>query len=120
MALKEFKFKSKTIEELKALSVADFVGLLPSRQRRSYTRGFSDEKIKLIKKLERKDNVKTHLRDMIVIPAMVGKTIQIHTGKAFQAVTIQPEMIGHYFGELALTRKRAVHTSVGVTNKPKK
>lgn len=120
MALKEFKFKSKTIEELKALSVAEFVELLPSRHRRNYIRGFSDEKVKFMKKLEKKNNVKTHLRDMVVLPFMVGKTVQIHTGKGFQATVIQPEMIGHYFGELALTRKRAMHTSVGVTNKPKK
>ncbi|MBN1175226.1 30S ribosomal protein S19 [Candidatus Woesearchaeota archaeon] len=120
MALKIFKFKNKTIEELKALSIAEFVELLPSRQRRSYTRGFSDEKKKLIKKLEKKNNVKTHLRDMIVLPIMVGKTVQIHNGKGFEAIVIQNEMIGHFLGEFALTRKKANHTSVGVTNKPKK
>ena len=120
MALKIFKFKNKTIEELKALSIAEFMELLPSRQRRSYNRGFSDEKKKLIKKLEKKNNVKTHLRDMVVLPLMVGKTVQVHTGKGFESIVIQDEMIGHFLGEFALTRKRAMHTSVGVTNKPKK
>ena len=120
MALKVFKFKSKTIEELKALSIAEFIELLPARQRRSYRRGFSDEKVKFLKKLEKKNNVKTHLRDMIVLPSMVGKTVQIHTGKGFQAVVIVEEMIGHFLGEYALTRKRASHTTMGVTNKPKK
>jgi len=120
MALKIFKFKNKTIEELKELSIAEFVGLLPARQRRSYARGFSDEKKKLIKKLEKNDNVKTHLRDMIILPLMVGKTIQIHNGKAFVSIVIQNEMIGYFLGEFSLTRKKASHTSVGVTNKPKK
>ena len=120
MALKVFKFRNKTLEELKQLSMDEFAELLPSRQRRSIKRGLSDEKKKLLKKLEKKDNVKTHRRDMIVFPSMVGKTIQVHNGKGFQAVTITEEMIGHYLGEFALTRKRAVHTSMGVTNKPKK
>lgn len=120
MALKEFKFKSKSLEELQELSTAEFVALLPSRQRRSYKRGFSEDKEELIKKIEKKNNVKTHSRDMIILPKMVGKTIEIHTGKAFQAVVITDDMIGHYFGEYALTRKRAVHTNIGVTNKPKK
>ena len=120
MALKEFKFKGKSLEELQALTLAEIAELLPSRQRRTIQRGFSDEQTKLLAKLEHKDNVKTHSRDMLILPNMVGKTIQIHTGKGFQSVIIQSEMIGHYFGEYALTRKRATHTSVGVTNKPKR
>lgn len=120
MALKIFKYRSKTLEELKEMSIPEFSELLPSRQRRCIKRGFSDEKKKLLAKIEKKNNVKTHRRDMIVFPFMVGKTIQIHTGKGFQAVTITEEMIGHFFGEFALTRKRATHTNIGVTNKPKK
>lgn len=120
MAIKEFKFKAKNLEELQALSLGEFAALLPSRQRRTIQRGFSDNHVKLLESIEKKDNVKTHLRDMIVLPKMVGKTVHIHNGKGFQAVTIQDTMIGHYFGEFALTRKRASHTSVGVTNKPKK
>ena len=120
MALKEFKFKGKTLEELQVLTLAEIAELLPSRQRRTIQRGFSDNQAKLLAKIEKKDNVKTHSRDMIILPVMVGKTIQIHTGKGFQALTIYGEMIGHYFGEYALTRKKASHTSVGVTNKPKR
>jgi len=120
MALKEFKFKSKTLPELQQLSIAEMAELLPSRQRRTIKRGFSDAHVKLMAKIEKKNNVKTHLRDMIIFPSFVGKTVQIHTGKTFLAVTFTSDMIGHYFGEFALTRKRAVHTSVGVTNKPKK
>lgn len=120
MALKEFKFKSKTLEELQSLSLGEMAALLPSRQRRTIQRGFSDNHLKLIEKIEKKDNVKTHLRDMIVLPSMIGKTVQVYTGNKFQAITLQEHMIGHYFGEFALTRARAKHTSVGVTNKPKK
>ncbi|MFP4523034.1 MAG: 30S ribosomal protein S19 [Candidatus Nanoarchaeia archaeon] len=119
MALKIFKYRSKTIDELKEMSIPEFAELLPSRQRRSIKRGFSDEKKKLLEKIEKKDNVKTHERDMIIFPFMVGKTIQVHTGKGFQAVMITEEMIGHFLGEFALTRKRATHTNIGVTTKPK-
>lgn len=120
MAKKEFIFRSKSLEELKNLSISELSLLLPSRQRRSIKRGFSEEKKKLIKNLESKDNVKTHLRDMIVLPSMVNKTIHIYSGNKFVPVTLRAEMIGQYFGEFVLTRKRAQHTSVGVTNKPKK
>ena len=120
MALKEFKFQSKTLEELKQLSISEFAELLPSRQRRSIKRGFCDGKLKLLEKIQKKDNVKTHYREMIIFPNMVGKTIQIHNGKGFVSVVITEEMIGRFFGEYALTRKRAVHTNIGVTNKPKK
>ncbi len=120
MALKEFKFKNKTIEELKQLSIAEFAELLPARQRRSIKRGFSEEKKHFLAKIEKKDHVKTHLRDMIILPNMVGKTIHIHTGKTFLQILIADEMVGHFLGEYALTRKKATHTNIGVTNKPKK
>ncbi len=120
MALKEFKFKGKTIEELKTLSMSEFSELLPSRQRRSIKRGLSDDKKKLLQKIEKKNNVKTHLRSTIILPFMVGKTIQVHNGKGFQSILVVDDMVGHLFGEFSLTRKRAVHTNIGVTNKPKK
>ena len=85
MALKEFKFKGKKLEELQQLSIEEFAELIPSRQRRTIKRGFSDKHKKLMDKIQKKNNVKTHLRDMIVFPFMVGKTVQIHTGKGFQA-----------------------------------
>jgi len=120
MAKKEFIFQSKTLKELQAMSISELSEMFPSRQRRSIKRGFSDEKKQLMKKIEQKDNVKTHARDMIVFPSMVGKTVQIYSGQKFMPITLRPEMIGQYFGEFVMTRKRAAHTSVGVTNKPKK
>ena len=79
-----------------------------------------NSKEQLIAKIEKKDRVKTHLRDMFIFPTMVGRTVQIHNGKDYIAVTFTEEMIGHFFGEFALTRKKAAHTSMGVTVKPKK
>ena len=114
MAKKEFTYRGKKLEELQTLSLKELAELLPSRQRRKIQRGFSDEEKHLVEKLKQKNTVKTHLRDMLVLPEMVGKTIAIHSGKEFQQIIIQPEMIGHYLGELALTRKKVGHSSPGV------
>lgn len=114
MAKKAFTFRGKTIEELKSLSLKELAELLPSRQRRSITRGFSPEKKKIIEKLDKKNSIRTHVRDMIVLPQFVGKTINIHNGKSFEPVIIQEEMIGMFFGELVSTRRRIQHSSPGV------
>jgi small subunit ribosomal protein S19 len=114
MAKKAFTYKGKTIEELEKLSINDLARLLPSRQRRKIRRGLSDEEKKLVEKLKKKNNVKTQLRDMIVLPGMIGKTIRIHNGKTYEAIIIPQEAIGYYLGELVLTRKRVTHTSPGV------
>lgn len=113
-------YRSKSLEELKAMSLKELAEILPARQRRTIKKGFSDEHKHLREKIKKKDNVRTHLRDMIILPEMVGRTVKIYSGKEFEPRTIQEDMIGHYFGEYVLTRKRATHTSVGVTNKPKK
>lgn len=115
MAKKEFKFRGKSLDELKSLSIKELAALLPARQRRKISRGLRDEEKKLIKKVESKPkNIETHLRDMIILPIMVGTLIKIHNGKEFVPVEIQPEMIGHYLGEFSLTRKRVGHSAPGV------
>ena len=114
MAKKIFTYRGKTLEELKELKLDELAKLLPSRQRRKIIRGFSDEEKNFLEKIKTKNNVKTHLRDMIVLPEMVGKTVKIHSGQKFEPVELQAETIGHYFGELVLTRKRVTHGNPGV------
>jgi len=114
MVKKEFSYKGLSIEQLKELSINQFAELVPSRQRRTLKRGLSDKHKKLMEKIEKKDIVKTHLRDMIVLPNMVGKVIRIHSGKDFVTITVIEEMVGKYFGELVLTRKRTSHNAPGV------
>ncbi len=114
MAKKEFQYRGKTLEELKKLSLEELAELLPARERRSIKRGLTHEEKKLLEKLEKKDKVKTHAREMIILPSMVGKTIMVHNGKSFVDVQIQPEMIGMRLGQLALTRKRVQHSGPGV------
>ena len=111
---KEFLYHGKKLEELKELSLNEFAELLPSAQRRKIKRGLTEEEKQFMTKIEKKDNVKTHQRTMIVLPFMVGKTVKLHTGKVFQPIIIQEEMIGHIIGEFALTRKRSEHSAPGV------
>jgi small subunit ribosomal protein S19 len=114
MAKQEFKYRGKTVEELQELSIKEFAELLPSRQRRSINRGLDDRQKKLIDDLKEQDEVRTHCRDMIVLPQWVGKVIRIHNGDEFVRVEITPERIGHYLGELAMTRKQVKHSAPGV------
>jgi len=112
--VKEFIFKGKTLQELQELSLTELAKLLPSRERRTLMRGLDDDKKYLIEKIGKKDSVKTHIREMIVLPQFVGKTIRIYGGKEYKAVLIEPEMIGLRFGELSLTRSNVKHSSPGV------
>ncbi len=115
MAKKEATYRGKTLEELQALSVNELMPLFPARQRRSLKRGFTDQEKKLLKKIKAKEqNIETHCKDLIILPSMVGTTVKIHTGKEFLPVTIAFDMIGHYIGEFALTRKRVEHSAPGI------
>ena len=115
MVKKEFTFKGKSVEELKKLSLNELAQLLTARQRRKISRGFQEQEKKLLKKLsDNEKNIKTHCRDMIILPEMIGKTIKVHKGKEFIPVAIEADMIGHYLGEFALTRKKVVHSAPGI------
>lgn len=115
MAKKEFTYRGKSLEELQSLSQKDFITLLPSRQRRTLNRGFTDQqKIFLQNLRESKKDIKTHCRDMVIIPEMVGRLIKVYNGKEFFIVNITSQMLGHYLGEFALTRKGVKHSAPGI------
>ncbi|MFH2019821.1 MAG: 30S ribosomal protein S19 [archaeon] len=115
MAKKEFMFQGKTLEEVKKLSMSEFMEMAGSRARRSLKRGLTAEKKNLIEKIKLNDkDIKTHARDMIVLPEMIGHIIKIYNGKEFMQVLITEEMIGHYLGEFSPTRRRVAHNAPGV------
>jgi small subunit ribosomal protein S19 len=115
MAKKEFTYRGKTLEELKKMSLNDFMLLLPARYRRSLKRGFSEQQKVLLKHIRaKKSNIETHCKDMIILPEMVGMTIKIHKGKEFVPVMIQDEMIGHFLGEFVITRQKVEHSAPGI------
>ncbi|MDP3395739.1 MAG: 30S ribosomal protein S19 [Methanoregula sp.] len=111
----EFTYRGFTIDELKAKGINELLPLMPSRPRRKVVRGFSrGEETLLAKVRSGDDKVRTHLREMLVMPEMIGKTIEIYNGKEFIKVEFQPESVFHYLGEFALTRKRISHGSAGI------
>ncbi|MBS3146154.1 30S ribosomal protein S19 [Candidatus Woesearchaeota archaeon] len=117
---KEILFYGKNIEELKKLSIESFMELINSRQRRSLKRGFTPAQKSLLEKIRKhnsgmsKKQIKTHCRDMVILPEMLGLTILVHQGKEFSPVTIIEEMLGHYLGEFTQTRVKVKHSAPGI------
>jgi small subunit ribosomal protein S19 len=117
---KEFRYRGYTVDQLDGMSTEAILQLLPSRARRSLNRGISDDKRKLLEDVRSQKEgkldgqIKTHARDMLVLPVMVGATIGVYTGKEFLSIQVKPEMIGHYLGEYAITNKKVVHGTPGI------
>lgn len=117
---KKFTYRGYTLEELQNLPLDDFAMLLPARQRRSLLRGFTPKQRKLIEKIRKTRAsgndvpIRTHCREMVIIPEMVGLKFAVHNGKEFLVIEIKPEMIGHRLGEFAITRKRVLHGTPGI------
>jgi len=127
MLKREFLYRGYTLEQLLEMPLEKLAEVLPARQRRSLRRGLKPEHRKLLEKIRkvkrlmsegkvkgRQPVIKTHLRDMIVLPEMVGLTIHVYNGKEFVPVEIRPEMIGHYLGEFAPTCKKVEHGEPGL------
>ena len=111
----ELTYRGHSVADLQQMALSELLPLMPSRARRKFDRGLSREHEKLLADLRSGDgSIRTHLRDMIIMPEMVGRTIEIHNGKEFQKVEIQPEAVFHYLGEFALTRRRVSHGSAGI------
>ena len=117
MAQRIFTYRGKSIEELKTLDVREFAKYLKARPRRTVLRQFRDIEYFIArsrKKLDKKKLVKTHDREMVIVPAMVGWRVMVHNGKGFEQVDIVEEMLGHRFGEFSQTRSKIKHGSAGV------
>jgi small subunit ribosomal protein S19 len=120
---KEFAYRGYSLDQLQSMSMDEFINLLPSRQRRTLHRGLKPEQRILLEKLRKAREelkkggdatVKTHVRNMVVLPEMVGIKILVHNGKEFVQVEIKPEMIGHSLGEFAITNKPVKHGTPGI------
>lgn len=111
---KEFVFRGYTFEEIQKMTLEEFMKLLPSRERRKLKRGLTEQEEIFLRKLRKKGSVRTHCRDMVILPEMVGKVVYVHNGKEFVRVEIKPEMLGHRLGEFAQTRRFEKHSGPGV------
>lgn len=115
---KEFLYRGLTEEELRSISMDEFIRLLPSRMRRSLRRGLTPEQRILIEKIRTrspdKGPLKTHARDLIILPEMIGKIVRVFNGKEFVDVRIDAKKVGHYLGEYAITNQPVRHGRPGI------
>jgi small subunit ribosomal protein S19 len=114
---KQFIYRGKSMDELKELEVREFSKYLPSRQKRTVLRNFQviEDFVKRAKtKLEKGKKIRTHSRDIIIVPQMIGMNIQVHNGKNFNPILIEPEMLGHRLGEMSSTRSKVAHSKAGI------
>jgi len=114
---KEVFYRGQSLDHLKTLDVREVAKYLPARSRRTVLRNF-DKLENFIKRCERINSknkkIRTHLRDIIIMPKMVGMSILVHNGKEFHEVRVVAGMIGHRLGEFSLTRSKVTHGSAGI------
>ncbi|XP_070493151.1 small ribosomal subunit protein uS19 [Chironomus tepperi] len=121
---RKFTYRGVDLDQLLDMPNEQLSELMHSRARRRFARGLKRKPMALIQKLrkakkeapplEKPAIVKTHLRDMIIMPEMVGSIVGIYNGKTFNQVEIKPEMIGHYLGDFSLTYKPVKHGRPGI------
>lgn len=113
---RKYTFRGYASEQLKNMSLEEFSKIITSRERRALKRGFTTPQRKLLEKIKREPDKfhKTHERDIIIIPQMLGTKLGVYNGKEWVTVEITPEKLGHRLGEFAMTRTRVKHSAPGV------
>ncbi|CAH1427013.1 unnamed protein product [Lactuca virosa] len=121
---KKFSFRGVDLDALLDMSTDELVKLFTARARRRFQRGLKRKPMALIKKLrkakreapagEKPELVKTHLRNMIIVPEMIGSVVGVYNGKTFNQIEIKPEMIGHYLAEFSISYKPVKHGRPGI------
>ncbi len=112
---KEFSYKGYELEELQKMSMDELIKILPARSRRTLSREMNHDQKKLVERLmSDEDDIKTHVKDVIILPNYVGKIVEVYNGNSYQKFELKPEMIGHYIGEFIMTRKEVKHSGPGV------
>lgn len=117
MKSKEVFHQGVLLEDLKKLNIRETAKYLEARSRRSVLRNFQTIEQFVNKCLDyqsKKRKIRTHLRDIVIVPQLVGVTIYIYNGKTFNEVLITAKMIGHRLGEFSLTRNKVSHGKAGV------
>jgi len=113
---KVFSFRGHSLEELKKMTIEEFSRAITSRERRTLKRGFTDAQRKLLDSIRKNPEKfhKTHVRDMIILPEMVGVKFGVFNGKEWINVVVTPEMIGKRLGDFAIAIKRVRHSAPGI------
>eukprot|EP00105_Crassostrea_gigas_P040306 XP_019924454.1 PREDICTED: 40S ribosomal protein S15 [Crassostrea gigas] len=121
---RKYAYRGVDLDQLLDMSNEQLMELFPCRARRRISHGLKRKPLGLIKRLrkakkeagplEKPEVVKTHLRNMIIVPEMIGSIIGVYNGKTFNQVEVKPEMIGHYLGEFSITYKPVKHGRPGI------
>merc|ERR1711999_1065 len=121
---RKYTYRGVDLDQLLDMSNEQLMELFPCRMRRKFNRGLKRKPMALIKKLRKKkrecpanekpDVVKTHLRNMVIMPEMTGSIVGVYNGKVFTQVEVKPEMIGHYLGEFSISYKPVKHGRPGI------
>eukprot|EP00771_Trimastix_marina_P000076 gnl/Trimastix_PCT/108.p1 GENE.gnl/Trimastix_PCT/108~~gnl/Trimastix_PCT/108.p1 ORF type:complete len:144 (+),score=60.24 gnl/Trimastix_PCT/108:44-475(+) len=121
---KKFSYRGIDLSQLLDFDTERLMQLFPARPRRRFERGLKTKPMTLIKKLRKSKRecqvgekpavVKTHLRNMIIVPEMIGAVVGVYNGKTFNTVEIKPEMIGHYLAEFSISYKPVRHGRPGI------
>lgn len=111
----KFEFRGKNFDAISKLNMEEFSNLLKSRQRRSLKRGMTEKQKKLLEKIRKNHNKfhRTHERDMIILPEMIGVKIGVYNGREYVILEMKADMLGHRLGEFSPTRKQVKHSAPG-------
>merc|ERR1712060_47005 len=121
---KKYSYRGIDLDKLLDMSNQDLMELFRARQRRKFSRGIGRKTTTLLKKLrkakretaygEKPVPCKTHLRNMVMVPEMIGSVVGVYNGKQYLNVEVKPEMVGHYCGEFSITKKPIKHGRAGM------
>lgn len=120
-----YSYRGIDLDKLLTMKLDEVVELLPARKRRKIARGCLNRRTATFLAKLRKSKaecpmgekpvaVRTHLRNMVILPEMVGSVAGVYNGKTYVTVEIKPEMIGMYLGEFSITYKPVRHGKPGV------
>merc|ERR1712232_1459494 len=100
---KRFQYRGLELSRLLDLSHEQLMQLYTCRHRRKFNQHGVEPKCKaLLQKLrdakrrvagpgEKPEIVKTHMRNMSILPEMIGSVVGVYSGKSYVVVEIKPE-----------------------------
>ncbi|GMF30961.1 unnamed protein product [Phytophthora lilii] len=96
---RKFSYRGVDLDKLLDLNHEELMDLVNARARRRFSRGLKRKPMALIKRLrkakaaakpmERPEGIKTHLRNMIIVPEMIGSVVGVYNGKEFNGIEIK-------------------------------
>jgi len=121
---RKYSYRGVDLDNLLDMSPEQLIPMFHARARRRLSGGLKRRQLNLMRKLRKSKKeaafgekpavVKTHLRNTIIFPEMIGSIVGVYNGKVFNSVEIKPEMIGHYLAEFSLTYKPVKHGRPGI------